>query len=242
VPDRVVTAPPVAVARLAEQLKVDVTQIGSYGRRAQTRTEHVRLAARYLGWRPAGTLEFKELDEFLLARAMEHDSSTLLFRLACEYLISARAIRPSSDTLVRRVAHSREQAQHETYDRLAHEFTPERCAKLDGLLTVDASLGMPRLRWLSTGPMEASASAVKAEVEKLRFLRGLGADRMGMSVLPDGTPPVPGHHGPPPNPAGPRTAGSAASVSDLDLGWKTPAEALDEHLRSLQQPGVATTD
>jgi IS30 family transposase len=26
------------------------------------------------------------------------------------------------------------------------------------------------------------------------------------------------------------------------LGWKTPAEALDEHLLSLQQPGVATTD
>ena len=25
------------------------------------------------------------------------------------------------------------------------------------------------------------------------------------------------------------------------LGWKTPAEALDEHLRSLQQAGVATT-
>jgi IS30 family transposase len=25
------------------------------------------------------------------------------------------------------------------------------------------------------------------------------------------------------------------------LGWKTPAEALDEHLRSLQQLGVATT-
>jgi IS30 family transposase len=26
------------------------------------------------------------------------------------------------------------------------------------------------------------------------------------------------------------------------LGWKTPAESLDEHLGSLQQPGVATTD
>jgi len=26
------------------------------------------------------------------------------------------------------------------------------------------------------------------------------------------------------------------------LGWKTPAEALDEHIRSLQQAGVATTD
>ncbi len=26
------------------------------------------------------------------------------------------------------------------------------------------------------------------------------------------------------------------------LGWRTPAEALDQHLRSLQQAGVATTD
>ncbi|WSG60628.1 Tn3 family transposase [Nocardia sp. NBC_01730] len=50
--------------------------------------------------------ELKELDEFLLAREMEHDSPTLLFRLAREYLISARVIRPSPDTLVRRVAHA----------------------------------------------------------------------------------------------------------------------------------------
>ena len=26
------------------------------------------------------------------------------------------------------------------------------------------------------------------------------------------------------------------------LGWRTPAETLDEHLRSIQQTGVATTD
>lgn len=106
VPDRLTTAPPVAVARLAEQLRVDPVEIGSYGRRAKTRTEHVRLAAQYLGWRPVGPLESKEPDEFLLARAMEHDSPTLLFRLACEYLISARVIRPGPVTVVERVAHA----------------------------------------------------------------------------------------------------------------------------------------
>lgn len=94
VPDRLVTAPLVAVARVAEQLRVDPVEIGAYGRRVKTRAEHVRLAAQYLGWRAAGPLEFKELEEFLLARAMEHDSPTLLFRLACEYLISAKVIRP----------------------------------------------------------------------------------------------------------------------------------------------------
>ena len=40
------------------------------------------------------------------------------------------------------------------------------------------------MRWLSTGPVEASAAAVRAEVDKLAFLRGLGADRLDMSVLP----------------------------------------------------------
>ncbi|WP_225993052.1 DUF4158 domain-containing protein [Actinomadura rudentiformis] len=78
VPDDVASAPRAAITRLAEQLQVDSDAIRSYGRRAKTRTDHVRSAAQYLRWRPAGELELKELDEFLLARAMEHDSPTLV--------------------------------------------------------------------------------------------------------------------------------------------------------------------
>jgi hypothetical protein len=184
VPDDVTSAPRVAVMRLAEQLHVEPEAIRSYGRRAKTRTDHARLVAQYLRWRQAGELELKELDEFLLARAMEHDSPTLLFRLACEYLISARVIRPGPLTVLKRVAHAREQAQRETFDRLAGVFTAERCAKLDGLLVTDPAVGMPRLRWLGTGPVEASPAAVKAEVGKLEFLRGLDAHTLDLSVLP----------------------------------------------------------
>ena len=136
VPDEVSSAPKVAVARLAEQLGVDPGALRSYGRRAKTRTDHLRLVAQYLGWRLPATLEFKELDEFLLARAMEHDSPTLLFRLACEYLISARVIRPGPVTVVERVAHARAEAQRETFDRLAHELTDARRADLDALLVI----------------------------------------------------------------------------------------------------------
>ena len=84
VPDKVSAAPPIAVARLADQLKVDAAHIRSYGRWAQTRTEHLRQAAQYLGWRPPGTMELTEPDEFLLVRAVAPGSPTLLFRLACE--------------------------------------------------------------------------------------------------------------------------------------------------------------
>ncbi|MEZ2390629.1 Tn3 family transposase [bacterium RCC_150] len=184
VPDRVSSAPPVAVARLAEQLGVAADELRLYGRRTKTRTEHLRLVAKYLGWRLPTTMELKELDEFLLARALEHDSPTLLFRLACEYLISARVLRPGPVTVVERVAHARAEAQRETFDRLAREFTDARCAALDALLVTDPAIGMTRLRWLSTGPVEASPAAVKAEVAKLEFLRDLGADTLDLSALP----------------------------------------------------------
>ncbi|MDT0468945.1 Tn3 family transposase [Streptomyces gibsoniae] len=184
VPDDVASAPPVAVVRLAEQLRVDPDVIRAYGRREKTRTDHLRLAAQYLGWRLAGSLELKGLDEFLLARALEHDSPTLLFRLACEYLVSAKVIRPGPVTVVKRVAHAREVARRETFDRLAHEFTDERRAGLDGLLVVDPAIGMTRLRWLGNGPVEASPVAVKAEIAKLEFLRGMDAHALDLSALP----------------------------------------------------------
>lgn len=85
-PDDVASAPPAAVARLSEHLQIPLGELRFYGERKQTRTGHLREVTRYLNWKPAKTLELKELDEFLLARAMEHDSPSLLFRLACEHL------------------------------------------------------------------------------------------------------------------------------------------------------------
>ena len=107
VPDDVTTAPVVAVERLGRRLGVDPGELGSYGQREQTRTDHVGMVARCLGWRPAGALEWKELEAFLLARAMEHDSPGLLFRLACEHLISAQVIRPGPVAVIERVATAR---------------------------------------------------------------------------------------------------------------------------------------
>ena len=57
-------------------------------------TDHLRLVLQYTGWRVPRSLEVKELDDFLLARAMEHDSPSLLFRLACEHLRASQVVRP----------------------------------------------------------------------------------------------------------------------------------------------------
>jgi Domain of unknown function (DUF4158) len=186
VPDDVAAAPPAAVARLAERLQVSAGALGRYGERGQTRTEHLRAAARYLGWRPAKALELKELEEFLLARAMEHDAPSLLHRLACEYLISAKVIRPGVVVLLERVAAARAAAQALTYDKVAPilEATPTLAAELDRLLVVDPAVGLTRLHWLGKAPTEPSPGAVRTELAKLRFLRRLDVHAMDLSMLP----------------------------------------------------------
>jgi hypothetical protein len=173
VPDDVLSAPSAAVGRLARQLGLAVADLAGYGGREQTRTDHLREIADYLGWKPAKTLELKELDEFLLARAMEHDSPSLLFRLRCEYLRSAKVIRPGVASLLEKVATARTAAERETHAPVAHLLDVERTQGLDGLLVVEPKLKSSRLHWLVTEPVKASPNSVDGEVEKLKFLRGL---------------------------------------------------------------------
>jgi len=126
------------------------------------------------------------LEEFLLARAMEHDAPSLLFRLACEYLILAKVIRPGVVALLERVATARAVAQTLTYHKVAPilEATPTLVAELDRLLVVDPEIGSTRLHWLGKAPTEPSPGAVKTELAKLRFLRRLDAHTMDLSMLP----------------------------------------------------------
>ncbi|PZS32925.1 MAG: Tn3 family transposase [Pseudonocardiales bacterium] len=185
VPTDVASAPPAAVARLAERLRVDPGVLAGYGQRDQTRSEHLRLVMRYLSWNPAspGSVAMKELEEFLAGRAMEHDSQALLFTLAREYLISAKTIRPGVVTLIEMVAAARIRATAVTYRKVEHLLTAQVRSDLDRLLRFDVGLGMTRLAWLTQPAAEATSASVKTGIEKLMFLRAMDAHTLDLSML-----------------------------------------------------------
>src|SRR6266487_6192642 len=135
--DRLRPLTPLGINRLGFVPDEVRSALRGYGLREQTRTDHLREVARYLGWRTMDELAWKQLQEFLFARAMEHDAPKLLFRLACEYLAAAPLIRPGLVNLLERVATGREQARTETWARVAHLLGDDRRADLDRLLVVD---------------------------------------------------------------------------------------------------------
>jgi hypothetical protein len=187
VPDEVTSAPPAAVARLANRLGADPGALSLYGQRSQTRSDHLVKIAEYLEWKtaPAGSDAMKELEQFLVDRAMEHDSPTLLFNLAREYLMSAKVIRPGALILAKMIGTARKGAGDLTSEKVAHLLTDQVRADLERMLLVDVGLGMTRLEWLVNPAKDASASSVKTAIEKLTWLRNLDADQLDLSALPN---------------------------------------------------------
>src|SRR5260370_37687940 len=126
----------------------------------------------------------KDLEQFLLDRAMEHDSPALLFSLAAEYLISAKTIRPGVVILAKMVASARTGARTLTWEKVMHLLTGQLRDDLDRLPMADAGLAMSRLAWLTTPAVDATAAAVKTAIEKLAYLRNMDAHTLDLSMLP----------------------------------------------------------
>lgn len=162
VPDDVAVAPASIVERLAEQVSVPPTAIVNYGTRSQTRTEHLVEVLAFEGWVAAAPAEWKAIDEFLFARALEHDSPRLLFNAACEFLRASRIMRPGVLRLLEHVATARERADDETWDRLSSILSTEQRQVLDELLVIDASAGGSRHEWLERAPAKPNAASLLA--------------------------------------------------------------------------------
>ena len=137
VPDDLSGCPAAAVARLAVGLAGELADAGELlagygGWKGRTRRDHrVQVLAR-LGWRSAGAGERKQLDGFLLARALEHDAPGVLLQLACDWLRRERIVRPSLDArarigmprlrAARRAVEDREPRDHGHLDLLAARY------------------------------------------------------------------------------------------------------------------------
>ena len=184
-PDDMTTAPAVAVRFLARQLGVDPGVLASYGVRAQTRTDHLAQVKSYLGFPSATPDDLDRLGEWLAAEAMVQDRPIVLFHLACARLYELRLVRPGLTVIEQSlVGAAREAARQEIARRVAPMLTPERCRRLDGLLEVGADGAPAKATWLRQFPVAATPGVMHDEMDKLVYLRELGAEDWDLGALP----------------------------------------------------------
>ena len=156
---------------LAHQLQIPVESLSRYAQRTQTRTEHLQQIQSYLGVRDPTAKDLRSLARWLLERAMEHDSMSVLFQLAADKLYSEKMVRLGVTTLERMVSTARRQAMLKTYRLLKPLLTRQRRSFLNHLLEPDAAVRNTRLNWLRRPATANSPAAILTAVEKIRYLK-----------------------------------------------------------------------
>jgi TnpA family transposase len=143
----------------------------AYGNRGQTRTDHLNRINDYLGFRKASPEDLKDLENWLLERALEHDKPSFLFMLACERLFTEKILRLGVTILERMVISARQQAQDHIYKKLDFLLTDELKRFLDQILVPVDDLGQTALSWLRFGATSNTPAEILKTIEKLDFLK-----------------------------------------------------------------------
>ncbi|MDX6719089.1 MAG: hypothetical protein QOJ63_1343 [Solirubrobacteraceae bacterium] len=175
VPAELEHAPSAGVQRLATQLDVDVDELAAYDPPERTAREHRQRAAQLARFRDPGAGDIDKVEDLLVEHALEHDSPLALLRTAAIALRDRQLLRPGISTLERLVAAARARAERDTYERLDAALDARTRRALDALCVTDVRLGVSRLVWLGREARSASPAQIIGQLEKLAFLRELGA-------------------------------------------------------------------
>jgi hypothetical protein len=93
-------------------------------------------------------------------------------------------LRPALSTLERLVASARARAERETFQRLEPLLDAAMRRALDALCVTDVRLGVSRLVWLGREATSASPPQIVEQLDKLAYLRALGAEHWQLDVVP----------------------------------------------------------
>jgi TnpA family transposase len=186
-PEDLASVPRNVAFYVGQQLLVPPDALASYPGREQTRTDHLTRVYEHLGYRRPSPDDLRGLFGWLVQRALEHDDAPLLVSLLAQRLKRERFVRPGVSRLERMVAAARERAGEETFRALSPLLPEERRTALDALLVPDAGVpgppGRTRHSWLKEGATSNTPRAILGQLEKIAYLRGLGADRLDLSAL-----------------------------------------------------------
>jgi TnpA family transposase len=179
------SVPTIVIDYLAGQIQVNPQEIEMYGRRDQTRTEHLQKIIVYLGFRQANEDDLNNLSNWLFERALEHNKPSLLFQMTCDWLFINKIVRPGLTILERMVSTARNKVQEATYVQLDSLLTPECQSFLDSILVVDEQTGRTIHYWLRFGACGNTSSDILKTIDKLSFLKNNGVDKWNLSINPN---------------------------------------------------------
>ena len=166
--------PDAIIYHIANQIKVEVTNIKYYGLREKTRLEHLLKLREIYGFRFFDDTDQSLLQDYLIPLAMENDNIMRLIKLSIEKLREQKIILPGITKIERIVSEVSGTAEDKIYEIINGSISTKQKKQLDGLIHVENEEQTTILAYLKEEPGQSSPHTFMGVIERLEIIRSLG--------------------------------------------------------------------
>jgi hypothetical protein len=169
--------PPLAMlGYIADQLELSAAIFTGYGRREETRREHLGELQDRLCLRMFGISDHRAVAAVANEVSAGTDRGETIIRAMIDHLRAGQTILPAASVLERIGLAARARARQRAYAGLATGLDSRRQQALSDLLISDAERGHSRLAWLREWPEAPARSNLLKVIERLEMIRGMGIE------------------------------------------------------------------
>lgn len=164
---------PALLKLAADQLGMSVDSWSDYGRREQTRREHLVELQKWLRLSSFGLAEHRRSVSQLAEMALQSDRGIVLAEAFVEMLRQQRIILPAIDVIERVCSEALTLGTRRVYEALTAALSDHHRCALDGLLAIREGTKGSDLIWLRQPPGPPKPKHILAHLERLKIIRGL---------------------------------------------------------------------
>ncbi|UOQ69922.1 Tn3 family transposase [Hymenobacter volaticus] len=158
---------PSLLAFVAAQLKLPALEWAVYGRREQTRREHLVELQAAFGFQTFALPHYRAAMSWLTEIALLTDKGMLLVQALIGHLRRHSILLPAVTVLERLSAEALTRANRQLYATLTEDLTPETRQGLEDLLTRREGSSLTRLAWLRQAPAAPTSRQVVEHLARL---------------------------------------------------------------------------
>jgi TnpA family transposase len=164
---------PALLTFAADQLRVSPEAWNEYGRRDQTRREHLLELQAWLKLTPFAVADYRHFVRQLAELAQQTDRGIVLAEALVELLRQQRIILPAVDVIERVCSEALTRGTRQVYEALSAPLGDFHRRALDGLLSIREGSKGSGLIWLRQPPGPPKPKHVLAHLERLKTIRDL---------------------------------------------------------------------
>ncbi|MBA2729070.1 MAG: DUF4158 domain-containing protein [Parachlamydiaceae bacterium] len=164
---------PPLLSLVAEQLKMPTTIWNEYGKRDQTRREHLSELQSIFGFQTFSMAHYPSFVNGLADLAWQTDKGIVLASALLQSFRSQRILLPTINVIERICAEAITNASRRVYSSLIEPLTKEHFQRLNALLKLKADTKITILAWLKESPGAAKPRHILEHIDRLKVIRNL---------------------------------------------------------------------